>query len=169
MLQGIVQKWFNGTDVQDSPEYGLSFNIMAHKKNRITGKVALSLRTLVCLNGDEINFISMKNAILQQPLFEGTRIGRIFCSWLVLSDRGGVYLYEALAQKEHLRCSGMTNRFLVINTEDGSFSFGPGHILNREYSETMQDLLSRIKNIPPAVFTRKFESIMESSLQDLER
>lgn len=169
MLQEVFQNWFDGTVVQETPEYSISMSLGSRKKSRITGKETVSLRALVILNGGDINFIAMNNALVRSLELDDARIGRMYCSWIVLSARGGIYLYEALAQKEYIRCSGMRNRFLVINSEDGSFSFGPGHILNREYSETMQDLLSRMKNIPPALFLRKFSSIMESSLEDLER
>lgn len=169
MIKKLVQNWFGGTAVQDQDGYSLSGIVVSRRKQRITGRTIVFMRVLVCLRGNEINFYSMKTAVLQHPDLAGERIHRINCNWMVLSDHGGIYLYEALALKEQVRCSGMRNRFLVVNSEDGSFSFGPGHVLNREYTEIMQDLLARMKSIPPAVFVRKFESIMESSLADLEK
>lgn len=169
MIEQLAQKWFPGNHFQEYDGDSLSLFVVSRKKRRITGRVTACMRVLVCLHGNEINFPSMVQEVLKDPELVRERVHRIDCSWIVLSDHGGIYLHEALSLKENLRNSGMRNRFLVINSEDGSFSFGPGHILNREYTEMMQDLLSRIKTIPPAVLSRKFESVMECSLADLEK
>ena len=169
MIEQLAQKWFPGNHFQEYDGYSLSLFVVSRKKRRITGRVTACMRVLVCLHGNEINFPSMVQEVLKDPELVRERVHRIDCSWIVLSDHGGIYLHEALSLKENLRNSGMRNRFLVINSEDGSFSFGPGHILNREYTEMMQDLLSRIKTIPPAVLSRIFESVMECSLADLEK
>lgn len=63
--------------------------------------------------------------------------------WFVLSSRGGIYLYESIAVKEHKKNKKMRNRFIIINTENASVSFGPGHKKNTTAS---QKLFSLIQN-----------------------
>lgn len=169
MIEQFAQNWFPGTPFTENDGYSLSLFIVSRKKQRITGRETLSMRVLVCLHGNEINFPAMAQEVLNHPEIVRDKVRRIDCKWIVLSGQGGIYLYEALATKDNVRYEGMKNRFLVINSEDGAFSFGPGHALNRDYTETMQDLLMRMKTIPPAVFVRKFESILECSLADLEK
>ena len=61
----------------------------------------------------------------------------------MLSPRGGIYLYESIAIKEHKKNKKMRNRFIIINTENASVSFGPGHKKNTTAS---QKLFSLIQN-----------------------
>lgn len=169
MIEQFAQNWFPGTPFQENDGYSLSLFIVSRRKRRIIGRDALTVRVLVCLHGNEINFPSMAQDVLNHPDVARGKVCRIDSKWLVLSGQGGIYLYEALATKDNVRYAGMRNRFLVINSEDGSFSFGPGHALNGDYTDVMQDLLMRMKAMPPAVFVRKFESIMECSLADLDK
>lgn len=62
-------------------------------------------------------------------------------SWFVLSPRGGIYLYETIATKAHKNYKKMHNRFVVINTEAASLSFGPGHTKNAGFSQVLFSLI----------------------------
>lgn len=61
--------------------------------------------------------------------------------WFVLSPRGGIYLYETIATKAHKKYKKMHNRFVVINTEAASLSFGPGHTKNAGFSQVLFSLI----------------------------
>lgn len=62
-------------------------------------------------------------------------------SWFVLSPKGGIYLYETIATKEHRKYKNLRNSFIIVNTESASISFGPGHTKNPLASQMLFSLL----------------------------
>ena len=167
MIASCITHWFNGRPLVDGPEYSLWYKTRDRKKNWFPGKPTLRLTMLVLLHTDTICFTEMVS-VLRKGLTENSETRTRFdCIWVVLSAKGGIYLFETLASKENTRIPGMKNRFLVINSGDGTISFGPGHVMNRAYSERMHQLLSRITLLPPAVFTRELAGIMDDSLSQM--
>lgn len=112
-----------------------------------------SLNALLLLKSSEIDFQSISEDLLRSPEIADEARGRkIRCNWLVCSERGGIYLFEAIATKENRSRGNMRNRFIVLNTGDGTVSFGPGHEKNMQYTQRMRDLISSYRSLPPAVW-----------------
>ncbi len=66
---------------------------------------------------------------------------KIRCIWYVCSTHGGIYLYETLDVKEAKKSGKMKNSFIIMNTDNGTVSFGPGHTYNKEFSERLGKIL----------------------------
>ncbi len=89
------------------------------------------------------------------------KAGRIRCNWFVCSESGGIYLYEAIAVKEHIRGKNMINRFVVVNSINGTVSFGPGHLENAPYSRRLADVLGQCRATPPDLWKRRMFDIFD--------
>lgn len=87
--------------------------------------------------------------------------GRIRCNWFVCSESGGIYLYEAIAVKDHTRFKNMINRFVVVNSINGTVSFGPGHIENTPYSRRLAEVLGQCRTTPRDLWERRMFDIFD--------
>lgn len=65
----------------------------------------------------------------------------IQCLWYVCSPHGGIYLYETLAVKEAKKTGKLHNSFIILNSDNGTVSFGPGHKYNKELSIRLGKIL----------------------------
>lgn len=81
----------------------------------------------------------------------GKRINLVDCDWFICSERGGIYLYEAIATPEHRSFAGMRNRFVVLNLGTGAVSFGPGDERNAAMSDRLSALLESYRLAPDTV------------------
>ena len=165
MLKTLVADWFKGIILEDRDDYTLYWSSPGK-----TGKAGLFTPrapglVLVCMKTDIVNFEAMASVLLARAEITPGRFRRVSFVWLVVSPRGGIYLHETISRRENIRYPGMRNRFVVFNSDDGSFSFGPGHPRNREYTDKMRDLLSRSKVLDAAKFSRLFGGIMNSALE----
>gem|GEM_PF-971067 len=165
MLTALIIDWFNGTLLEDGEDYTLYCSAPKESGRGLFRRRRLSVRILVCLKTDLVNFRAMSLSVMNHlATYIGTPI-HAEGLWLVASPRGGIYLYETIARRENIRSPGMNNRFLIFNTEDGCFSFGPGHVYNRIHTDGMRDLLSRSKLMTPVEFAYEFGTRMNDALE----
>lgn len=165
MLEKIILKWFSGIPVIETESYVLFYkNHEEHIAWGMKGRT-IAIDALIFLKTDEIPFTEISSHIFTALEEQELRTpSRVSCTWLVCSPRGGIYLYETLAVKEHLRHGKMKNEFLVVNTDDGTVCFGPGHINNKRYTERTKELLSNIRTMTTDEFVSNFGLIMDDCL-----
>lgn len=160
MIKTFILQWFNGVRLADTNEYSLYCRPPVTRNTFFAGKTA-EARALVVLKQDTVNIEEMLSLVTDYIRSSGDspRTSRI--SWLFLSDRGGVYLYEALADKGNFSAPGVKSRLFVVNSGDGSFSFGPGHEKNSSFSSRMRDLLLQARTLPPSVLYHELSLVFE--------
>jgi hypothetical protein len=151
-----------------SSNYEISFKKMESRPLFFLPSRILTLNALLILKTDEIDFQSISNDIRRANESENDeRRRKIRCNWLVCSDRGGIYLFEAIATKENKSRGNMKNRFIVLNTGDGTISFGPGHENNMRYTRRMQDLIAAYRSIPPEAWNAAFAKLVGELFAEL--
>ena len=165
MLKTLVADWFKGIMLEDRDDYTLYCSSPGTTSQGPFLHARAAERVLVCMKTDVVNFEAMASTLLARSGTIRSRFRRVSFVWLVVSPRGGIYLHETISCRENIRYPGMRNRFVVFNSGDGSFSFGPGHPYNREYTDRMQALLSRSKELDAAKFYRMFGGIMNRALE----
>lgn len=109
----------------------------------------MEANALLVMKSDEINFHQVADTLLKNLLtVDSEKKTEVTCRWIVCSDRGGIYLFEAIATKDNIAHKKLKSRFVVLNSLDGTISFGPGHILNGRYSDRMREMIecSRTQN-----------------------
>ncbi len=162
MFGPLIEEWFSGISVTRCPSYNLSFRETSRKRNSLTGSWTVTVRVLAWLKTAEIRFdemsASLVSAVANVP---GQRIARVRCSWLVSSPSGGIYLYELFDTPEHRRRGVLRNRFFILNTCDGTVSFGPGNGLNRAFSDRMREYIERAPSLPAVSRARELAPILE--------
>ncbi len=169
MLEQLVKKWFRGELLDDRTDYALFCSALVENRTPILRRKVVSVDLLVCLKNDVVNFQAMASSVLKYLETDRSTPRRVTAVWLVVSPRGGIYLYETIACKETLRYRGMKNRFLVFNSLDGSFSFGPGHIYNQAYTERMKNFMLHEKLLSENEKLNVFTKIMKSSLASVRQ
>lgn len=97
------------------------------------------------------------------------KAGKFRCNWFVCSESGGIYLYEAIAVRDHNRYKNMINRFVVVNSINGTVSFGPGHLENKPFSGMIAELLAEYRMIPREIWQRRLFDLFDGMLRILER
>ena len=166
MLTALTAEWFNGHQLEDCEDYTLYCSVPEESGRGLFSRRKLSVRVLVYLKTDVVNFRAMFLSVMNHLKANTGTVKPLHAEglWLLVSPRGGIYLYETIARRENFRVNGMKNRFLVFNSEDSSFSFGPGHEDNRAYTERMRELLSRSKLMTPVEFAHDFGVIMNNAI-----
>jgi len=152
MIENAIKEYFHCESSLMTPEYEVKIKIMR------TGKMIFGLmpfceiNALVLLRTSEIPFQEIAEEVARQikasDALRFARKKRIIhkkLNWFVCSDKGGIYLYEALATKKNKAFGKMKNRFIIINTGNGTISLGPGHPKNGILSDTMWSLLERYR------------------------
>ena len=133
-------------------------------KSRTGGKkgiVYVSLRT------NEIPFTEIADEVLRYAATLGpARFGRIRLAWFVCSPQGGIYLHEALATKQNTRYGKAKHTFIVINTDNGTISLGPGHPKNGMLTDSMRSLLERFRLMQRDVWLGEMFGIFDACHQN---
>jgi hypothetical protein len=149
--------------------YGLAYRETGAKAGLLGSSLSLEVDALLTLRGNSIDFEAAAQR-LESTLaaaHAGKKLSRLTVRWVVSSDHGGIYLYEAIATKENTRRGLMRNRFIVVNDVDGVFSFGPGHAQNKPYSEAMATLIEDARRQPARIWKQQFAKLMDAALASM--
>ena len=155
MITTAIKEYFNCKTSLLTERYELKIKTVIESKKLFGLASFCEINVLVILHTNEIPFREIADAVVKQingsDTLEIARKARkplktvTSLNWFVCSDKGGIYLYEALATKENIHYAKMKNRFIVINTENGTISLGPGHPKNAILSDTMRSLIERFR------------------------
>jgi hypothetical protein len=162
MIAESIRDIFRDDCPTSSGEYEIAFRKVEAKGLFFRPARTVSLRILLLLKSDVIDFASITEDLRKvTETANGGFRRKLTCDWLVCSPRGGIYLYEAIATKENRTRGKLKNRFIVLNTGDGTVSFGPGHVNNMRYTRRMQDLIAAYRSIPPAAWNVAFAKLVD--------
>jgi hypothetical protein len=121
----------------------------------------LEVNALIAMKSDEINFHQVADTLLKTLLtVDSEKKAGVTCRWIVCSDRGGIYLFEAIATKDNITYKNLKSQFVVLNSLDGTVSFGPGHILNGRYSDRMREMIESSRTQNTAKWTMDFQALV---------
>lgn len=164
MLTSALREYFDNSPVAVTQAYELYYRVNAQRRG-LFDTHRLSVSALVILHGTEIDF-QCYAAALEKSIGESAemKIGSLRCTWLIGSDHGGIYLHEAIDTKANRRYKSLTSRFVVMNTGDGTVSFGPGHRDNGAASETMRRLVAEYNAMTKDRWQRLFAQAVDSFL-----
>lgn len=164
MLTSALREYFDNSPVAVTQAYEIYYRVNAQRRG-LFGANRLSVSVLVILYGTEIDFQGYAGA-LEKSIADnvGRKVGSIRCTWLIGSDHGGIYLHEAIDTKANRRYKSLTSRFIVMNTGDGTVSFGPGHRDNGAASETMRRLVAEYNAMPKDRWQSLFSQAVDSFL-----
>jgi hypothetical protein len=165
VLESVLKKYFDGEQIETTASNELLYRVKTINKGILSG-TRISISAMVLLHNKEINFQNLASKIIE-TVKNAHNIGsrHISCTWLFCSESGGIYLHEAIATKENRRHKGMRNRFVVINTLNGTVSFGPGHKDNQKTSDTIRALFDKSKIIPRDQWEQAFSKVITGLTQ----
>jgi hypothetical protein len=164
-----IKDLFQSVCPVSSRGYEIAFRKIERGRRFFFSSKKVSLNVLLLLKSDIIDFQSISEDLkraAENP--NETRGGKVRCNWLVCSERGGIYLFEAIATKENKSRGNMRNRFVVLNTGDGTVSFGPGHEKNMQYTRKMRDLISLYRSIQPAAWNAALAKLVNELFDVLD-
>ena len=140
-----IKNCFEPVTTVETLRYELRLTVQNIKNYLFSRSLVYSLKAIVLLNSNDIPFQEMADEIISRvSLLTTSPVKKIICTWFVCSDKGGIYLHEAIAAGKE-RYGILRNTFVVFNTENGNVSFGPGHPRNFEMSRKLVDLLEQHK------------------------
>jgi hypothetical protein len=149
---GAVKNYFEAVTAVERLRYELKLRVLDVRKPLFSGSRMYEIQAMAVLPTTDIPFQEMADEICARvALLDASPVKKITCFWFVCSDKGGIYLHEAISDG-HVRYGIMQNSFVVFNTETGNVSFGPGHIRNYEMSERLAALLERHKSRRPEIW-----------------
>jgi hypothetical protein len=163
VLTSALREYFDAGPVATAEGYELYCRVIERRRG-LFGAERLSVVALVILHGTEIDFCGYANAVVKAVTLGGHKPPRVSCTWLIASDHGGIYLHEAIDTKENRRQASLSSRFIVMNTGDGTVSFGPGHRDNGPASDRMRRLIGEYNAIPRDQWRRLFAQALDSFL-----
>ncbi len=169
MLAPLIRDWLSGIDLGQENSYLLWYKELTSNKNPLSGKVRARVLVYVHLKSGDIPFTDMAQSL--QAALGGTdnKVSRIDCTWIISSPSGGIYLYEALAVPAHAKCGKTRNRFIVINSLDGTVSLGPGHPLNTSLTRRLNAFVNEARSIPASQRLAFFAPIMGAIINSREQ
>lgn len=112
------------------------------------------LRAYLFLDTDEIAF-ARYTAALRSVAKEPLKPKNIRCLWFVVSEKGSIYLHEALEDEAASRPDGMRHRFIVLGANGGTVSLGPGDAQNLPLGERLRFLVSESRRMSEDSFLRE--------------
>jgi hypothetical protein len=169
MLSDALHRYFGGSVLIAKQGYEVSYRITGTRKSLLGDKASYNVDVLLFLFGSEINFQEIADHVVADIERPGRKIKALACNWIVCSERGGIYLYEAISADENRKYKSMHNRFLILNTEDGTVSFGPGHIENQGHTNMMRFLIDNYRGMAEATWNSEFDKTMDHCLCVLGR
>ncbi|HNY20563.1 MAG TPA: hypothetical protein PKO22_00305 [Treponemataceae bacterium] len=126
-------------------------------------RVHLSVPILVAFRTNVLSFAEIEREAYSRIEKSALRkIHAVRADWFILSDRGGIYLFEEIAKKDNARYRAMRNRFVVMNSGDGTVSFGPGHPENGQTTEKTRSLLQMQRALPEEIWLAETFKIFDS-------
>lgn len=84
------------------------------------------------------------------------------CDWFICSDRGGIYLHEAIDTKQHRAYLSWHNRFTVLNTSDGTVTLSPGHAKNRGLTNELKEILITAYQRPWDITVKRLDKALSN-------
>ncbi len=164
MLAFLLKELFPYGAQGDSSEYEVRYQSPSLART-LFRRQRTRVNALLVMKTSEIHFQRACADLLSSLRSIGPVAETVDCSWLVCSDRGGIYLYEAIATKENARSIPFRNGFVIINSGDGTVSFGPGHEKNGRFSRRMADLLDSYRSLPLGEWKREFAMLVQELFQ----
>jgi hypothetical protein len=159
MLDTVLKEYFENGRAFSTDTAEVYCRIIGRGKGLFRPK--MEANALIVMKSDEINFHQIADALLKnlRPVDSEKKTG-VTCRWIVCSDRGGIYLFEAIATKDNITYKNLKSRFVVLNSLDGTVSFGPGHILNGRYSDRMREMIESSRTQNRAKWTMDFQALV---------
>jgi hypothetical protein len=161
MLDNALRTWFGKTNISRDAQYELYYVVTGESRPLFFMRPRITVYSLLILNTRTVPFTGAADTLLS----ELNTTAHIKCRWLVSSEGGGIYLYEAVATKSHALWRNMRNSFLVINSNDGTVSFGPGHRLNASYTERLNELVVNSRLYTEAEWLKLTGLLVEAALE----
>jgi len=160
-----MKEWFGAGPLIEMDTQDIGVRILDVRRSFPGCGTTVEVAALVFLHASEIRFQETESLIREAVREKaGDKKIRVVCDWFVCSERGGIYLFEALASRENIQSSKMKNRFAVFNSYSGTVSFGPGHIRNTGASEKLTTLLERHTSTPPVIWNAEMHALFTSCL-----
>lgn len=171
----IIERFFTDTlfaearIIEDS-RVDMRYLVTRREKAFLRKAENIELMVLVSLNSNEINLVELVTKLFKDfQLTDGE--GKKFMQkkafrvgWIMCSDSGGIYLWEALETPEHRRLQGAAHAFSIVNSVTGAVCFSPGAVENRRVGELLISLSEELKgsfagqNMQDSRAKRKIES-----------
>lgn len=166
MIETAIKEYFNCDTSLQTERYELKIKII-HTKKKLFGLASFcEVNVLVFLRTNEIPFQEIAGHVAKQiDASDAIRKIRKRINWFVCSDKGGIYLYEALATKKNISFGKMKSRFIIINTDNGTVSLGPGHPKNGMLSDTIRSLLERFRLTQRDIWLGEMFAVFDACIQ----
>lgn len=159
MLDAALKEYFENECAFSTDTAELYYRVIGESRGVFNPKKALI--ALIVMKSSEINFHQIADALLAN-VSRATpgKKPNVTCRWIVCSDRGGIYLFEAIASKENIAYKNLKSRFVIVNSMDGTISFGPGHILNARYSDQLREMIEYSRTQSRGKWTMDFQALV---------
>ena len=168
MIEAAIKEYFHCESSLMTPRYEVKIKIARAGKMFFGLMPFCEIHVLVMLRTSEIPFQEIaEEAVRQLNSSESLRFARKThktINWFVCSDKGGIYLYEALATKENKAFGKIKNTFIIINTDNGTISLGPGHPKNGTLSDSMRSLLERCRIMQKDIWLGEMFMVFDACL-----
>ena len=170
MLVHSLCEYYENNVVLNNSLYLVAYKVHKSRKTILGNKRIFNIDALLVLKTNEINFTGIvgivHNDIIKRHNYEN--IG-ILCNWLVCSERGGIYLYEAISTKENQLIGNIKNSYMILNIIDGTMSFGPGHIKNQEYSRIFNYLIENERSMNQVSWRNELYKLLNYSFDIIRK
>lgn len=152
----IIERFFTDTlfeqarIIEDSA-VDMRYLVTKREKAFLRKAEKIELMVLVSLDSTEINFVELVTKLLKDFQLTDSQAKKALqkkvfrVGWIVCSDSGGIYLWEALETPEHRRLQGATHSFAVVNSVTAAVCFSPGAVENRYVGERLVSLSEDLK------------------------
>ena len=169
MYERSKQSYFSDTSIALGDGSEASIRILESKKHRFAKGTTYKIAVLLLLKRREINFMNAADAVIAyvHKRSEGSPVA-IEAYWIIVGNRAGIYLFDALAIEENLRYRGMLNTICTIDAEDGKTFFKPGTIENEALSRRIEALVANEDRELLEMVAREFVKTLEVLMAMLE-
>lgn len=147
----FIETLFKDAQIVRASSVDMRYIVTKRKKILLRNAQAIELMVLISLESNEINFVELVQKLLKDFYMtdrdgENKAQKKAFrVGWIVCSDSGGIYLWEALETAEHRRLQGAAHAFAVVNSVTAAVCFSPGALENRRVSERLISLSEELK------------------------
>jgi hypothetical protein len=170
VLFDVLAEYIGGNNIVSTDTYDVLLNVTKASPSLFSKKIKYKINIIVQFNTNEINYLAIVQSIYEYiNTLNPNKIKSIDSNWFVLSEQGGIYLYEEIGKKENKSYKKMHNHYLVINTNNGITSFGPGHIKNGIISEKIKDLLENYRTTSLQEWKNEIYKVFELCQYILEK
>ncbi len=141
VLVKALEEYIKECTVYKESEYTLYVSDYASYRKYFLHRKRPLIRIIVDLEHTLVPWDSLVRSVQDHLEKRYSQYKAIDCLWYVCSSHGGIYLYETLAVKEAKKVGRLRNSFIILNTDNGTVSFGPGHAHNKEFSQRLGQIL----------------------------